>query len=82
VLPHEVANQVAADIEHFWTNGLAVNGSTVSRRDVVRLVAANRNAEGIRNYVGSITRALRDMSATNALLLELLTTDSAIEKVS
>lgn len=75
--PYEIADRIAADIERFWSNGISVQGRTFSRREVVQLIAANRHAEGVRQYVGSITRALREMTKTNSDLLALLEPDRA-----
>ncbi|MBA3584100.1 MAG: hypothetical protein H0W36_06150 [Gemmatimonadetes bacterium] len=79
--PWQIADRMAGDIERFWSNGVSVQGRTFSRREVVQLIAANRHADGMRQFVGSITRALREMTQTNSELLALLEPDRAAVEV-
>ncbi len=43
-VPAKVAEELWADVDAFFSNGLRVNGTTLSRRDVAALIAENRDA--------------------------------------
>lgn len=67
VVPAKRAQAIHQDITRFFGVGLDVNGQTLSREQVIRLVAENRDAvelQGIaKPYADQIAEALDDMAA-------------------
>ena len=85
-VPSKIAAGIYADIDNFWRVGINVNGNTVSRSEIIRLIAENRNVDELQGlakpWADQIAGALDEMATTAQAMAELLRAESAVEVAS
>jgi hypothetical protein len=84
IVPAEIAKAIYADIDNFWRVGIRLNGQgTLTRSEVVRLIAQNRDALELRGlgqpWSEQIADALLEMARTAEELSGVLRSETAVK---